>query len=31
MVQTHLKSSGVKMRHIKVDDNVEKKNIFFEK
>ena len=30
-VQTHFKSSGVKTRHIKVDDNIEKKTRFFEK
>ena len=30
-VQTHFKSPGVKTRHIKVDDNIEKKNRFFEK
>ena len=30
-VQTHFKSPGVKTRRIKVDDNTEKKNRFFEK
>ena len=28
MVQMHLKLSGVKTRHIKVDDNIEKKTDF---